>query len=144
MDEWITSKANAKARERLIKKCNEALNIKRFQRDFYGKGKTACNMGTEWILKQMGRDTQILLSYWAQYDRFIPGTANYMYFQLLDSSCQGIVKEINWNSKEGIEQEVHRLGWMGCTVVGSAHSEVKGRSGHIAIVYPTQIGRAHV
>ena len=48
-------------REKLKQLCKKAIELPHFQRGYYGKGKTACNMASAYIAKEMGYDVHLVM-----------------------------------------------------------------------------------
>lgn len=116
-----------KERTRLISVCNEALRMKKFERGYYGPGKTACNMAAAFILDSMGYYTQFMRGWWEAKKIFIVSTANSIYAKARKEKA---LKKINL-------LEAQRLSWKGIPSLICAKSKKRGISGHVAITYPS-------
>lgn len=117
-------------REQLKKLCEEALKMRGFQPGAYGKGKTHCNRATEWICRNAGYNTNWMRYMKSDGTRGYPGTANYMYLAALKAESRGDIIRLT-------KEEAHHTAWKGIPVIVTTRSMAKGRSGHIAVVYPT-------
>lgn len=138
MNKWIWEEKHNEARDRLIKACKAALVRKDFQRHAYGKNKTHCNRAAAWIAEQCGYDTT-----WMHY--------NYINWKAekgkLGLGCvmtaNSITRQANKEAKSRniiritSTATAHFTAWLGIPVLLCALSTQKGRSGHVAIVYPT-------
>lgn len=107
--------------------CSEAIVLPQFQRK--GK-KTYCNMAAEWIAQKVGADTSWMWFISRSHGNRYVGSANMI--------CRQAVKEV----KAGRLTEVtvaaaKELAEMEQPVILCAKSMQRGRSGHVAILYPT-------
>ena len=120
-------------REKLKQLCKKAISLPHFQRGYYGKGKTACNMASAYIAKEMGYDVQWMKGYWKERDIWIVSPANVIYDNAIVNKEKGIIQEVT-------QREAQQLAWDGEVVILTAKAQTGGRSGHIAVVYPTRPG----
>jgi hypothetical protein len=120
-------------RNRLKVLCDGAIVNPKFKRDYYGPGKTACNMASSSIARDMGCNIRWMEGYWKERGIWITSPANAIYENALKEEVKGNIKRVPYS-------EAQRLAWDGEVVILTAKSEVKGKSGHIAVVYPTRPG----
>jgi len=120
-------------RKKLIAACESAMKNPKFQRDYYKKGNTYCNQGSEWILKKLGYNTQFFYSYWEERKIHIVTTANQIYDKCLIAEKAGMLKIID-------EQTAQELAWKGIPSLIIAKSKDPKRWGHVTVTYPSPIG----
>lgn len=120
-------------RDKLKGLCEEAIVNPKFKRGYYGGDKTACNIASAWIAEEMGCYVRWMEGYWKEKGIWITSPANVIYATALKEEVEGEIKRVPY-------KKAQELAWEGEVVILTAKSTIKGRSGHIAVVYPTRPG----
>lgn len=118
---------NKARRERLIKKCNEVVNDPKYYRK---KKKTFCNIAARIIAEFMNAITKVLFVMKTRTSGIITGTANII--------CKNCEKAEKKGEVERLTKKVAQYyAWIGFPILACWKNPNWKRSGHVAIVYPT-------
>ncbi len=114
-------------RKKLITTCKSVVEMKKYKRK---NRKTYCNLAALEIAKTMDAITSVLFFMKTRTSGIIPGTANII--------CNNATKMAEKGELEILTpEEAQDYAWAGFPVLACWKNPIRFRSGHVAIVYPT-------